>query len=99
MSTARAWFKSSYSSDEGGQCLEVAYEWRKSSYSGDEGGQCLEVGYAWKKSRHSGSEGGACVEVAAHPAAVHVRDSKHPEGPELALPPAAWAAFTAHVGR
>lgn len=55
MSTARAWFKSSYSGDEVGQ-------------------------------------------AAAHPAAVHVRDSKDPEGPALALPPAAWAAFTAHVG-
>ncbi|WEB41839.1 DUF397 domain-containing protein [Streptomyces yunnanensis] len=43
MSTALEWFKSSYSSDEGGACLEVAYAWRKSSYSGDEGGQCLEV--------------------------------------------------------
>ncbi|MGW2588803.1 DUF397 domain-containing protein [Streptomyces sp. NPDC001515] len=78
MSTARVWFKSSYSGDEGGACLEVAYEWRKSSYSGDEGGQC--------------------VEVAAHPSAVHVRDSKNPEGPELGIAPAAWAAFTAHVG-
>ncbi|MFD5570799.1 DUF397 domain-containing protein [Streptomyces cadmiisoli] len=37
------WFKSTYSSDEGGACLEVAYNWRKSSYSGDEGGQCLEI--------------------------------------------------------
>ncbi|MCI3278934.1 DUF397 domain-containing protein [Streptomyces cylindrosporus] len=26
MSTALEWFKSSYSSSEGGQCLEVAYE-------------------------------------------------------------------------
>ncbi|MEU8585724.1 DUF397 domain-containing protein [Streptomyces sp. NPDC048664] len=44
MSTeARQWFKSSYSGDEGGQCLEVAYTWRKSSYSGSEGGQCVEV--------------------------------------------------------
>ncbi|MFJ4842583.1 DUF397 domain-containing protein [Streptomyces sp. NPDC088746] len=43
MSTAHAWFKSSYSSDEGGACLEVAYDWRKSSYSGCEGGQCVEV--------------------------------------------------------
>ncbi|MEV7586214.1 DUF397 domain-containing protein [Streptomyces erythrochromogenes] len=43
MSTPLKWFKSSYSSDEGGQCLEVAYAWRKSSYSGDEGGQCVEV--------------------------------------------------------
>ncbi|MFD8884986.1 DUF397 domain-containing protein [Streptomyces erythrochromogenes] len=43
MSTPLKWFKSSYSSDEGGQCLEVAYAWHKSSYSGDEGGQCVEV--------------------------------------------------------
>ncbi|MFJ2832534.1 DUF397 domain-containing protein [Streptomyces sp. NPDC087263] len=43
MSTALEWFKSSYSSDEGGACLEVAYTWRKSSYSSDEGGQCVEV--------------------------------------------------------
>ncbi|NGO43281.1 DUF397 domain-containing protein [Streptomyces ureilyticus] len=38
-----AWFKSSYSSNEGGDCLEVAYAWRKSSYSSDEGGNCVEV--------------------------------------------------------
>ncbi|ROQ66994.1 uncharacterized protein DUF397 [Streptomyces sp. 840.1] len=51
----------------------------------------------WFKSSYSGSEGGQCVEVAAHPAAVHVRDSKNPDGPALALPPTAWSAFTAHV--
>ncbi|MFG2492883.1 DUF397 domain-containing protein [Streptomyces caniferus] len=38
-----AWFKSSYSSDEGGNCVEVAYDWRKSTYSASEGGNCLEV--------------------------------------------------------
>ncbi|KOU69955.1 MULTISPECIES: DUF397 domain-containing protein [Streptomyces] len=43
MSTPLKWFKSSYSSDEGGQCLEAAFAWRKSSYSGDEGGACVEV--------------------------------------------------------
>ncbi|MEU2300175.1 DUF397 domain-containing protein [Streptomyces antibioticus] len=44
MSTeALQWFKSTYSSSEGGQCIEVAVSWRKSSYSGDEGGQCVEV--------------------------------------------------------
>ncbi|MDT0453431.1 DUF397 domain-containing protein [Streptomyces hesseae] len=37
------WFKSSYSSDEGGACIEVAFAWRKSSYSGDDGGACVEV--------------------------------------------------------
>ncbi|MEU8348100.1 MULTISPECIES: DUF397 domain-containing protein [unclassified Streptomyces] len=43
MSADLAWFKSSYSGDAGGECLEVAVEWRKSSYSGDAGGQCVEV--------------------------------------------------------
>ncbi|MGW7515040.1 DUF397 domain-containing protein [Streptomyces sp. NPDC054796] len=38
-----AWFKSSYSGGDGGQCLEVAVEWKKSSYSGSEGGECVEV--------------------------------------------------------
>ncbi|MYU05149.1 DUF397 domain-containing protein [Streptomyces sp. SID8366] len=40
---ALQWFKSTYSSDEGGQCLEVAVSWRKSSHSSSEGGQCVEV--------------------------------------------------------
>ncbi len=37
------WFKSSYSSGEGGQCIEVALDWRKSSHSSGEGGECVEV--------------------------------------------------------
>jgi hypothetical protein len=36
-----AWFKSSYSGNEGGACLEAA--WFRSSYSGNEGGECLEA--------------------------------------------------------
>ena len=36
------WRKSSYSSDQGGDCLE----WRKSTHSGDQGGECLEVSEA-----------------------------------------------------
>ncbi|MEW1696731.1 DUF397 domain-containing protein [Streptomyces sp. NPDC091278] len=91
---ALSWFKSSYSGSEGGNCLEVAYDWRKSSYSGDEGGDCLEVAYDWCKSSYSGSEGGDCVEVAAHPAAVHVRDSKLGEtSPVFTVSPAAWDSF------
>lgn len=43
MSTPRAWFKSSYSGSEGGNCIEVAYNWRKSSHSSDAGGACVEV--------------------------------------------------------
>lgn len=37
------WFKSSYSSEEGGECLEVAMDWHKSGHSAGDGGQCVEV--------------------------------------------------------
>ncbi|KKZ74754.1 DUF397 domain-containing protein [Streptomyces showdoensis] len=67
--------------------------WFKSSYSSSEGGNCVEVAYDWRKSSYSGGEGGNCVEVAAHPTAVHIRDSKDPHGPQLAVTPASWAAF------
>ncbi|AXG78469.1 DUF397 domain-containing protein [Streptomyces paludis] len=77
--------------------MSTALEWFKSSYSGSDGGECLEVAYAWRKSSYSGSEGGECLEMAAHPAAVHIRDSKVPDGPMLTLAPTAWAAFTGHV--
>ncbi|MCX5207273.1 DUF397 domain-containing protein [Streptomyces sp. NBC_00237] len=43
MSKTPRWFKSSYSSSAGGECIEVAYDWHKSSYSDDGGGQCVEV--------------------------------------------------------
>ncbi|QES08520.1 DUF397 domain-containing protein [Streptomyces venezuelae] len=72
----------------------AALSWFKSSYSGSEGGNCLEVAYDWRKSSYSGSEGGACVEVAAHPAAVHVRDSKlGATSPVFTVSPTAWDAF------
>ncbi|RSS73346.1 DUF397 domain-containing protein [Streptomyces sp. WAC06614] len=77
ITTELAWFKSSYSSGEGGNCVEVAYAWRKSSYSDGEGGNC--------------------VEVAACPGTVHVRDSKVPAGPQLALSPEAWSAFLGYA--
>ncbi|MEU8706668.1 DUF397 domain-containing protein [Streptomyces sp. NPDC048565] len=67
--------------------------WFKSSYSAS--GNCLEVAYDWHKSSYSGSKGGNCVEVAAHPSAVHIRDSKVTDGPVLTVPPAAWATFVA----
>ncbi|NGO49149.1 DUF397 domain-containing protein [Streptomyces ureilyticus] len=73
MTTALHWFKSSYSSDEGGDCIEIAYSWRKSSYSGD--------------------FQDACVEVATHPSAIHIRDSKTPDGPLFTVTPAAWTSF------
>lgn len=36
------WRKSSYSGNNGGDCVEVGV-WRKSSYSGANGGDCVEV--------------------------------------------------------
>ncbi len=37
------WRKASYSSINGGECVEVGV-WRKASYSSINGGQCVEVG-------------------------------------------------------
>ncbi|WP_351232034.1 DUF397 domain-containing protein [Streptomyces sp. NPDC002133] len=75
--TGTRWRKSSYSSDQGGECVECAplggAAWRKSSYSGDQGGDCVEVAEALHL--------------------VAVRDSKVPDGPQLRLIPAAFSAF------
>ncbi|APS20904.1 toxin [Streptomyces sp. Tue 6075] len=77
--------------------MSTALNWFKSSYSGSEGGQCLEVAYDWRKSSYSSDEGGQCIEIAAHPAAVHVRDSKDIEGPTFTVAPQAWSAFAAYA--
>lgn len=79
--------------------MDTALHWFKSSYSASEGGQCLEVAYRWQKSSYSGDEGGQCIEVAAHPTAVHIRDSKNPDGPTFAVAPAAWSDFAAYAAR
>ncbi|EST38076.1 hypothetical protein N566_09410 [Streptomycetaceae bacterium MP113-05] len=71
----------------------------KSSYSSS--GDGTEVALIWRKSSHSSGGDGDCVEVATCPGAVHVRDSKHPGGPQLALSPSAWRSFlllTAQAG-
>ncbi|MDO0933411.1 DUF397 domain-containing protein [Streptomyces sp. DG2A-72] len=53
---------------------------------------------AWFKSSYSsGSEGDSCVEIAITPATIHVRDSKHTEGPRLGLTPEAWKNFVSYV--
>ena len=66
--TGAVWRKSSYSSANGGACVEVAdltgSNWRKSSYSSGNGGNCVEV-------------------AAGGPGVVAVRDSKDPDGPAL----------------
>jgi Domain of unknown function (DUF397) len=54
----------------------------------------LDFDYArWRKGRRS-SGNGACVEVTSFGVAVAVRDSKNPDGPKLAVSPAAWRTFT-----
>jgi uncharacterized protein DUF397 len=53
---------------------------------------------AWFKSSYSSSsEGDSCVEIAAAPHTIHVRDSKHTDGPRLTLIPQAWAAFVTYA--
>ncbi len=48
----------------------------------------------WRKSSYSGSNGGTCVEVGTTGPAVAVRDSKHPDGPQLAFASDNWKTFT-----
>ncbi|WP_327304535.1 DUF397 domain-containing protein [Streptomyces sp. NBC_01298] len=52
---------------------------------------------AWFKSSYSSGSGDDCVEVAVGTSAVHVRDSKHQDGPRLALSPAVWADFVRYA--
>ncbi|MEU7312853.1 DUF397 domain-containing protein [Streptomyces sp. NPDC007083] len=73
--------------------MNTELTWFKSSYSNSEGGECVEVAVSWRKSSYSNTEGGACVEVATCPHTIHVRDSKHLTGPQLAFPAGAWTAF------
>ncbi|MFF8655610.1 DUF397 domain-containing protein [Streptomyces huasconensis] len=95
------WFKSSYSSsNESGDCVEVALDWRKSSYSSSSNGEdCVEVAQGWHKSSYSSSgDGNDCVEVAAPtPTCIHIRDSKTPTAPHLTVTPATWSRFIADV--
>ncbi|WP_443041500.1 DUF397 domain-containing protein [Streptomyces sp. B21-083] len=35
--------------------------------------------------------------MATTPTTIHLRDSKNPTGPQLALPPTAWAEFVPYV--
>ena len=81
---ATQWRKSSYSSDQGGECVECAplgtLSWRKSPYSGDQGGSCLEV-----------AEATPCATIA-------IRDSKTPAGPVLSFRPDAFRRFVSWSG-
>jgi hypothetical protein len=52
------------------------------------------TGSAWRTSSYSGSNGGACVEIGTAGSAVAVRDSKRPDGPQLAFAADTWKTFT-----
>ncbi|MFD8913438.1 DUF397 domain-containing protein [Streptomyces sp. NPDC059575] len=99
-----AWFKSSRSGAEGGQCVEVKRTTAvvRIRDSKTAAGPVLTVSpsawtefisLTWHKSTYSGAEGGECVEVATAPAAVHVRDSKATAGPLLTVSSSAWTKF------
>lgn len=53
------WRKSSYSTSNGGECVEVG-TWRKSSYSTGNGGNCLEVAAAVPGGFTAGDASCAC---------------------------------------
>ena len=80
--TGIQWRKSSYSSDQGGSCVECA----------------PLGPLAWHKSTYSGDQDASCVVISSTPcAAIAVRDSKNPTGPALTLTPAAFAAFVTQL--
>ncbi|MGW1165387.1 DUF397 domain-containing protein [Streptomyces sp. NPDC002550] len=80
------WRKSSYSNQDGGECVEVSddllrtADWRKSSYSNQDGGNCLEI-------------------AGNVPPLVPVRDSKDTTRTPLLFGAVAWAAFVDEVKR
>ncbi|MFG2647277.1 DUF397 domain-containing protein [Streptomyces sp. NPDC048436] len=45
--------------------------------------------------RQLGGEDG--VEIATTPVTIHLRDSKNPQGPWLAVTPAAWGDFVTYA--
>ncbi|MFF8025942.1 DUF397 domain-containing protein [Streptomyces sp. NPDC007896] len=73
--------------------------WFKSTYSGSDGDDCVEVALSWRKSTYSGDSSGDCVEIATCPTTIHIRDSKHTSGPQLALSPTTWTEFVEFAAR
>lgn len=47
----------------------------------------------WFKSSYSSDQGGQCLEVAPSPRTIHIRDSKHTDGPTLTVTPHTWTSF------
>jgi hypothetical protein len=77
--TNAVWRKARRSSENGGNCVELA---------------AVPAEAAWRKARRGGENGGACVEVAAVPSHIAVRDSKDPHGPAIVFSRDAWRDFT-----
>ncbi|RXS64691.1 DUF397 domain-containing protein [Streptomyces sp. TM32] len=73
--------------------------WFKSSYSSSGDGDCIEVALSWRKSSYSSGGDGDCIEIAPSPTTIHIRDSKDKDGPRLAVPARAWAAFVAYAAQ
>ncbi|RKS79682.1 uncharacterized protein DUF397 [Actinomadura pelletieri DSM 43383] len=67
------WRKSSYTTSNGGNCVELASV--RDTH--------------WRKAHRSGENGGDCVELADVAGVVAMRDSKDPDGPVLLLTRAA----------
>ncbi|WP_042801483.1 DUF397 domain-containing protein [Streptomyces sp. C] len=63
------WFKSSYSSNDGDNCVEVALSWHKSTYSGTDGDNCVEVAACADTVHVRDSKVAAGPELALAPAA------------------------------
>ncbi|MFJ6751477.1 DUF397 domain-containing protein [Streptomyces sp. NPDC091266] len=107
--SAATWIKSTYSGDNGGDCVEVAPGFpgvvpvRDSK--APEGPVLVFERSAWSsfvttwvKSSYSDRDGGDCIEVAPGvPGVVPVRDSKAPRGPVLVIAADGWSAFVAAV--
>ncbi|MGW1682625.1 DUF397 domain-containing protein [Saccharopolyspora sp. NPDC002376] len=75
------WFKSSYSSNNSDNCVEVRI------VAGDE----------WFKSSYSGSGNDHCVEVRLGQRVVGVRDSKDQGGPALWVGASGWGPFVGRI--
>lgn len=87
------WRKSTYSGNQGGNCLEVMV-WCKSSYSGNQEGACVEVA-SWHRSSYSDQSGGECVEAATLNPHIGIRDSKDLAQGVLTTTPTSWSALLA----
>ncbi|MGP4085914.1 DUF397 domain-containing protein [Streptomyces sp. KR55] len=51
---------------------------------------------AWHKSTYS-AEAANCVEIASTPTIIHIRDSKHAEGPHLTVTSSTWSTFVSYA--